>query len=207
VSSKTLYRYNITTLGVNILVVLWGAYVRATGAGAGCGNHWPLFNGEIFPRSAVANTLIEFTHRVTSGVAFLLVLGLVLIIRRSHALNHPARRYAMMAMVFMVVEALIGAWLVLFELVAFNTSVVRAAVGAIHLLNTFLLLGSIVAVVETLEEKTKRRFNASGARGRLLVLGMLGILLVAMSGAIAALGDTLFPSASFFYKVSLRNLL
>jgi heme A synthase len=195
---NSLYRYSVTTLATIILVILWGAYVRATGAGAGCGNHWPLCNGEIIPRSPVAGTLIEFTHRITSGVAFLLVLGLVLAIRKNYQADHPTRKYAMMAMVFMVVEATIGAGLVLFELVAFNTSVARAVVGAFHLLNTFLLLGSIVAVVETLDENTSSRFLASDPRGLLLALGMFGVLLVGMSGAITALGDTLFPSESFF---------
>ena len=38
-------------LGWNILVVLWGAYVRASGSGAGCGNHWPFCNGEVVPRA------------------------------------------------------------------------------------------------------------------------------------------------------------
>jgi heme A synthase len=197
VNSKSLYRFSVTTLATNILVILWGAYVRATGAGAGCGNHWPLCNGEIIPRSPVAGTLIEFTHRITSGVAFILVLGLVLTIRKHYLSDHPARKYATLAMIFMVIEALIGAGLVLFELVAFNTSVARAAVGAFHLLNTFFLLGSIVAVMETLEEEAASRFIASGARGLLLIVGILGVLIVGMSGAITALGDTLFPSESF----------
>jgi heme A synthase len=197
VNSKSLYRFSVTTLATNILVILWGAYVRATGAGAGCGNHWPLCNGEIIPRSPVAGTLIEFTHRITSGVAFILVLGLVLTIRKHYHSDHPARKYATLAMIFMIIEALIGAGLVLFELVAFNTSVARAAVGAFHLLNTFFLLGSIVAVMETLEEEAASRFIASGARGLLLIVGILGVLIVGMSGAITALGDTLFPSESF----------
>src|ERR1700748_3751880 len=60
----------------NVAVIVWGAYVRATGAGAGCGNHWPLCNGEVIPRAAKLETLIEFSHRATSGLAALLVLGL-----------------------------------------------------------------------------------------------------------------------------------
>ena len=64
-----LARYAWGVLGINLLVILWGAYVRATGSGAGCGSHWPLCNGEVVPRSAGLATLIEFTHRATSGVA------------------------------------------------------------------------------------------------------------------------------------------
>jgi heme A synthase len=198
----SLYRYSITTLCVNILVILWGAYVRATGSGAGCGNHWPLCNGEIVPQSPAVETLIEFTHRITSGIAFLLVLGLVMLTRRELEKYHPARRFALLAFVFMIFEALIGAGLVLFELVAFNTSIARAVVGALHLLNTFLLLGSIVAVIETMGDEGAGKFIFSGVRGWLLVIAMLCVLLVGMSGAIAALGDTLFPSDSLLAGIS-----
>lgn len=94
----------------------------------------------------------------------------------------------------MIIEALIGAGLVLFELVAFNSSATRAVIGALHLLNTFVLLGSIMAVIENLEVKSPAVFELYSTRGLLLMLGMVGIILVGMSGAIAALGDTLFPS-------------
>jgi heme a synthase len=54
-------------LAYNLAVVLWGAYVRATGSGAGCGNHWPLCDGPVTPQTPAGATIIEFTHRVTSG--------------------------------------------------------------------------------------------------------------------------------------------
>ena len=69
--------YAWAVLGFNLLVILWGAFVRATGSGAGCGSHWPLCNGEVLPRAPALATLIEFSHRLTSGVALLLVIGLV----------------------------------------------------------------------------------------------------------------------------------
>ena len=61
-----------------IAVILWGTLVRATGAGAGCGNHWPLCNGTVMQYAASVNTLIEFTHRVTSGLSLLAVVALLL---------------------------------------------------------------------------------------------------------------------------------
>ena len=71
-----LARYAWLVLAYNVAVIGWGAYVRATGSGAGCGSHWPLCNGAVLPRAAEAATLIEFTHRVTSGIALLLVVAL-----------------------------------------------------------------------------------------------------------------------------------
>lgn len=198
---ERLYRYSLATLSFNVLVILWGAYVRATGAGAGCGSHWPLCNGELVPRLPVLETIIEFTHRLTSGVAFILVLGLWWFVRKMYPKAHSMRRFATLALVFMILEALIGAGLVLFELVAFNASVTRAAVGALHLLNTFLLLAMITLVMDSLRRPPVGSFSRPGIRGILLLLGMIGFLLVSMSGAIAALGDTIFPSETFLAGV------
>src|SRR5215471_14879131 len=66
------------TLAYNVAVVLWGAFVRATGSGAGCGSHWPLCNGELLPLTSQAQTLIEFTHRATSGLSLALVITLLI---------------------------------------------------------------------------------------------------------------------------------
>ena len=77
-----LLHYCLVTLSLTVLVILWGAYVRATGAGAGCGNHWPLCNGAIVPRQPLEETLVEFTHRISSGLAFLMVLGQWLLVRQ-----------------------------------------------------------------------------------------------------------------------------
>src|SRR5690606_32042325 len=106
------------TLAYNLGVIAWGAYVRATGSGAGCGSHWPLCNGEVIPRSPTAETLIEFSHRVTSGLALLLVVVMVVWARRLFPKGHPARLGAWLSLGMMVLEALLGAGLVLFGLVA-----------------------------------------------------------------------------------------
>ena len=65
--------YAAGVLGFMVLVILWGAVVRATGSGAGCGNHWPLCNGDYFPHHPRLATVIEFTHRSMSGVCTALV--------------------------------------------------------------------------------------------------------------------------------------
>jgi len=75
--ARNFTRYAWSVLGWNIAVVLWGAYVRASGSGAGCGNHWPLCNGEVVPHAPQVQTLIEFTHRAMSGIAFVAVAALL----------------------------------------------------------------------------------------------------------------------------------
>ncbi len=100
-----------------MLVILWGAYVRASGSGAGCGSHWPLCNGEVLPVAPRIETIIEFTHRVMSGVALVGVVALWLWSRAAFARGHRARRLALASFVFLITEALLGAGLVLFNYV------------------------------------------------------------------------------------------
>ena len=177
----------------NLGVILWGAYVRATGAGAGCGNHWPLCNGEVIPRAEQIETLVEFTHRLSSGLAFLLVFGMLIWAWRIFPKGHRVRAGAILSMVFMISEALVGAGLVLFELVADNESTARALFISVHLVNTFILLACITLTARW----------ASGGKGVVLrwgeayiwvlMAGFIGVLILGMSGALTALGDTLFP--------------
>ena len=191
-----LARYTWGVLVYNLAVIAWGAYVRATGSGAGCGAHWPLCNGEVVLRAPAIETIIEFSHRATSGVALISVVVLFFWARRVTPVGHPARLGATLSVVFMLTEAALGAGLVLFQLVAQDASAARAlAVGA-HLLNTFLLLAALTLCVywasggPALVLRPRRE-----GRGRLM-FGVLAIPLVSVAGAITALGDTLFPSES-----------
>ena len=187
-------RYAWSVVAANLFVILWGALVRATGSGAGCGRHWPLCNGEMLPQAAAAATLIEFTHRVTSGLALLLVVGLFWWSRRALSQGHRARTAAGWALIFIGIEALIGAGLVLLELVGSNDSLGRAGYLAAHLLNTFLLLGALALTAHWSVRESSSSAPAGGVARWLLGGGLAAILIVGMTGAIAALGDTLFPS-------------
>lgn len=191
-----LTRFAGAVLGYNVLVILWGAVVRATGSGAGCGSHWPLCNGEVVPRSMSVARLIEFSHRLTSGLALLLVVALLVAVFRSRPKGHPARRAAAWSMAFMVGEAAVGAMLVLFELVADNRSFARAMFMAAHLLNTFFLLAALALTAHAAGGGGLVRLRGGGGEARALLLGATLVLLSSVSGAVAALGDTLFPAQS-----------
>jgi heme a synthase len=180
-------------LAWNILVVLWGAYVRASGAGAGCGSHWPLCNGDVVPRAPRIETIIEFTHRVTSGLALLSVAVLAVWAWSLFPKGSKVRKYALLAVVFILIEALLGAGLVLLRYVEKNASIGRAFYLAAHLANTQILL-AVIALAGWYAGRPPRE----GADRPLLVrLALPALLLVSISGAVAALGDTLFPATSF----------
>jgi len=190
-------RYAWGSLAFTVAVVLWGAYVRATGSGAGCGAHWPLCDGQVVPRAPRAETVIELTHRLTSGVSLLLVLGLGVWAVRLFPARHRVRRMATAAVLFMLSEALIGAGLVLFGLVADDRSPARAVVLGVHLTNTFFLLAAMalsawLAGHPVITPPAWRRSPAAWTAMALLA----GVLLTGVSGAMVALGDTLFPATS-----------
>jgi heme A synthase len=188
--------YAWIVLGFNLLVILWGAYVRASGSGAGCGSHWPLCNGQVVPRAHSVETLIELTHRTTSGLALLLVLGLLVWAFRAYPRRHPARLGAVLSVFFIITEALIGAGLVLFGFVADNDSIGRAVYLSIHLVNTFLLLAALALTAWWASSGSPLRFQKQGTVGLLLYAGLLCTLVLGISGAVTALGDTLFPAST-----------
>ncbi len=183
-------------LGYNLLVILWGAFVRATGSGAGCGAHWPLCNGQVIPRAPEVETLIELTHRATSGVALLLVAGMLVWAFRAYPKGATVRRGAAWSMVFIITEALVGAGLVLFGWVGADQSAYRAISIAVHLVNTFLLLAALALTAWWASGGAPLRLRGAGAAGWALGAALLGLLLLGATGAITALGDTLFPAGS-----------
>lgn len=191
-----LARFAWIVLVYNIGVILWGAYVRATGSGAGCGSHWPLCNGQVVPRAASVETLIEFSHRLTSGLALVAVVGLLVWTWRVCPPGHPARRGAVYSMVFMLAEAAVGAALVLFQLVADNASLGRALFMAVHLVNTFALVACLTLTAHWLSGGAPVRPGHRPGTAAGLALFGAGLLLVGTSGAVAALGDTLYPARS-----------
>src|SRR5262249_50207435 len=120
-------------LAYTVAVVLFGAVVRITGSGAGCGQYWPTCQGEIVHLPKTLATAIELSHPLTSGLALVLVVGVALVARRRFPGGHPTRWFANAAVVLMIAEALVGAALVLLALVGQNGSTARAAVMAVHL--------------------------------------------------------------------------
>ncbi|MDR3723090.1 MAG: COX15/CtaA family protein [Terracidiphilus sp.] len=195
--SPHLLRYSWAVLAYFIAVILWGTLVRATGAGAGCGNHWPLCNGTVLQHTASVNTLVEFTHRITSGLSLLAVLGLMLWTWTATERGHLARAASVAAVAFTVMEAILGALLVALGLTAQSLSPLRPWFLALHLTNTLLLLAVLALTAHLLSRKTgycRKTVRLVAPWGALL--GILVVMAVGVTGSLAALGDTLFPASS-----------
>lgn len=192
--ARRLAGYAWFVLAFNLLTILWGAYVRASYSGDGCGSHWPLCNGEVIPAAGAVKTLVEFAHRLSSGVAVLLVVGLVAAAFRVRAKGDRVRRATLAALGFIFVEALVGAALVKFRLVVRDDSAARAFVMSFHLANTFFLLGSLALAAWWSSGAARVRLRGRGSTGLLFCVALVGALFVAATGAVTALGDTLFPA-------------
>jgi heme a synthase len=171
--------------------------VRATGSGAGCGNRWPLCNGTVLPRTPQAQTVIEFTHRLTSALAVVMVSSLLLWCWRKTAKGDWARYSSLAAIVLLFNEALLGALLVLFEHVGQDRSPARVIFLCMHFGNTLLLLAALALTAQWLS-KGYRRFSVVKKRAEIVAVafGLLATMSIGITGSLAALGDTLFPATS-----------
>ena len=181
-------------LAYNIPVILWGAYVRVSFSGDGCGAHWPFCAGQVLPQHMAAPTLIEFTHRMMTSVDTIACILLCLWAFRVFPKRHAVRSYALWSLGFLFIEAVLGAGLVLLRYVAHDQSVGRAVYLSAHLTNTMLLLGSLTMTAWLAGTDTKRVHweNVS----RTFATSLFVTVMVSITGAIAALGDTLFPAGS-----------
>jgi cytochrome c oxidase assembly protein subunit 15 len=189
-------------LATTVLVILWGAWVRVSGSGAGCADHWPLCNGELVPRSPTAETLIELTHRVTSSLCGLLSIVVFVRARREFAPGTPVRRAALAGLWLMLLEGAVGAMLVKLGLVAKDSSPARALVVGLHLVNTFLLLAAQLLTVLFARGLPAPRWRGRGGLGAVLGLALACVLSLGATGAITALGDTLFPAESLAHGLA-----
>lgn len=184
------------TLATTLAVIVWGGYVRASGSGAGCGSHWPLCNGEIVPRAGDVQTLVEYTHRITSGLVMILSVVQLVWARKRFPKGNRVRYAAGISLFFMMTEALVGAGIVLLEYVAENASIARAIWMGAHLINTFLLVAAMTITAHWAGSSTPLRLRERTGTALGITLALVGMIFVGTTGAIAALGDTLFPASS-----------
>lgn len=194
---KALASFAWLVVAYNVLVILWGAVVRATGSGAGCGNHWPLCNGQVVPLSPRVDTIIEFVHRCMTGGAGFVAVALVIWVFRTTARGQAARTMAVAYSILLVTESLLGALLVKLGYVTGNQSVGRVVMLSIHFTNTLLMMGSLTLTAVMLGTgQWQQELRLAGKKAAWIVTGLIATLIVGVSGSMAALGDTLFPASS-----------
>lgn len=189
-------KFSWICLAYNLVVIIWGVFLRASHSGDGCGQHWLTCNGEVVPSAPQLKTIIEFSHRVTTAIAGLVVLGLAIWAFRSFQKGSAVRKAAFLSLFFIVVEALIGRGLVLTGNTADNWTPMRPYWTIGHLINTFLLLAALTATAWLSDGKRRHVIPNDRTVLILLLVAAIVILVVGSSGSLAALSNMFYPSAS-----------
>ncbi len=186
-------KYAWFTLAYNLVVIVWGVFLRASKSGDGCGQYWLTCHGEVIPSAPELKTLIEFSHRVMSGIDFLVVLVLLIWALLKYSRGSQVRKFAVISFIFIVTEALIGAGLVLTGNTAETLTNSRPFWAIGHLINTFILLASL-SLTAWLAYSGKRLVLRSQSYVTLLsICAAVALLLIGSSGVLAALSGMLFP--------------
>lgn len=191
-----LARYAWFVVGWNIVVILWGVFLRASKSGDGCGQHWLTCQGEIIPSAPELKTIIEYSHRLTSFLAFVSVLILVVLVFRTFGKGTAIRKTAIGSLVFILTEALVGAGLVLTGNTAEALTAARPFWMAGHLLNTFILLASLTITARYAGGAGPAKWDMVRRYGSVMTVGALAVFVVGMTGSIAALAHMIFPSGT-----------
>ena len=195
---KAFQKFTIANLAYTLLVIVWGAYVRASGSGAGCGAHWPLCNGEVLPSTETIKTWVEFAHRTSSGLNLVLVFIGYAWARKISNKGSWIRTSAFYSVIAICMEAVLGAGLVLLKHVDLDQSVGRAISISLHLVNTLFLLTTLstLAWYSFHPEQGLQKAKSWIHQNRFFMICAGVFVLLGISGAITALGDTLFPATS-----------
>jgi cytochrome c oxidase assembly protein subunit 15 len=193
--SLRIYAWIITIY--TILVIVWGGAVTATGSGNGCGDHWPLCEGQVVVSHPHLKMMIEYGHRLSSGLVLFAIFALVVWTWRATPRRHIARIFSVAAAILIINEALLGAGLVLLRLTTGGITIERVLYFALHFTNTFLLLAAVAGTAHFLTRKSgfrrrEVRFQSLGYG----LPGLLALLVVAVSGSVAELGDMVYPSSN-----------
>lgn len=179
-----------------LAVIGGGTIVRATGSGDGCGPSWPKCGDQFIPPNPTVETLIEFSHRASSFLAGVGVAVLFFLSLWAFSKGHIVRKAATMSAVLIIIEALLGAALVLFGWVDDDISIGRIIAVSLHLTNTFLLLGALTLTAWWGSGHASPKRPVDRATLRWLVIGAVTLTVLGATGALNAVGDAVFPSGA-----------
>ncbi|MNK07858.1 Heme A synthase [compost metagenome] len=179
-----------------LLVILWGAWVRISHSGDGCGDTWPLCHGQLIPEAQRGKTWVEYGHRLMSGIYGLVVIYFYVVARKVFPKGHYARKMALATLIFTITEALLGAKLVLFGLVTTNDTPYRAFVMALHQLNSFMLTGAVA--LSYAGASFDQKLMPTSRLSKAIRFFPWIIIAIGITGAWASLSNSLFPTESLW---------
>lgn len=193
---RSIRRFSAFLLIYALFIILWGAFVRISGSGDGCGDHWPLCHGDLIPFGGMIQTWIEYFHRIKSALFGFLVLGLFIWSLQVFPKGHRSRGMAGAVLLFTIAEALIGAALVKFGWVDQDTSSIRVWMHSAHFCNTLALIAALVLFYVSTYFRDPQWVSPRSDLSRWMLVGVFGFLAIGVTGSWAALSGHLFPAES-----------
>jgi heme A synthase len=173
--------------GASFLLIVLGGWVRISGSGMGCGDDWPLCNGQLIPSLSDPATFIEWSHRLVAFAISALVVGVaVLGYRRRQdpkvsGAGGPLRP-AVLAVALMLVQVLLGAITVWMEL--------PAAAVILHLGTAMAMVAALlVAGLNAGQRQVDTEWTGAASTWRSAVVALvLAGVAVLMGGLTANMG-------------------
>lgn len=170
----------LVSVFVMLFVLIGGALVTKTGSGLGCGRSWPLCEGQLIPKNITPELLIEFSHRLVTGVAIIFVGLLSFIAWRHYQHVRETKFLVVMTIVFFILQSLLGAGAVLFE----QTSLIKALHFGISLVS-FATVFLLALIIFNFDEKFHTNQFTIPKKLRIQLYGIfVYTLIVVYSGAL-----------------------
>ncbi|MGM8211873.1 COX15/CtaA family protein [Virgibacillus sp. W0430] len=98
----------VSSIGM-LFILLGGALVTKTESGAGCGDSWPLCNGELIPSNITPELVIEYSHRLVSSTMGITILALAVLAWKFIGHIREVKFLSFLAVFFLILQGLIGA--------------------------------------------------------------------------------------------------
>ena len=171
-------RIALLATGLAIGLITLGGVVRITGSGMGCGDHWPLCNGRLWPNLADTLEVIEWSHRWVAAMLSAAIVSLAVIAWKRHRADAWLRNPALIAAALLVLQVLLGA-------VTVKLATAAPAV-VIHLGNAMLLLAALTVAVLRSGERLSGMTSEAGTMARGPLVAVAFAFVVVLFGALVA---------------------
>jgi heme A synthase len=186
-----LYAYlALTTALLTLGLIVFGAVVRVTDSGLGCGNEWPTCHGSLIPPLDNITAVIEWLHRAFA--VFIGLFGIVTLIQAVRAFRRRNRLVLMAtltAALLFAAQSMLGALVVILDL---PPTAVTLHLGTAMLLLGALLVGGLASIYQPQARYARDQFTTLAflAAALTLIIILTGAL---VRGAGASLSCTDWP--------------
>lgn len=182
--SRLFFALALTTALLTIGLIVFGAVVRVTDSGLGCGNQWPLCNGTIIPPLDNLTAWIEWLHRLFAILIGLLgLVTLVVAMRAYRKQNSRVLAATVVAALLFAFQSALGALVVVLDL--------PPTAVTLHLGTAMLLLGALLVAAVLSTYKPRRVYGRSAFTMLAYITTALSLVVILSGALVRGSGATL----------------